>query len=194
MEIRPLKESDLALAKAFTDRTIGDNYYPASEWADIFKRSQKDGVQCTLVLEDAGQIKGVRITYPPGNWQKGKGKGLSPQHWGVQFGDVAYFQSIFVDPELMGEGWGGKLSRAAIEILKTLNAKAIVTHSWKESPKNSSRKYLEGMGFKMIAAHPLYWHEVDYKCTRCGKPCMCTAEEMILKLDSKELKQTGGKK
>ena len=194
MEIRPLKESDLALAKAFTDRTIGENYYSAAEWSEIFKRSQKDGEQCTLVLEDDGKIRGVRITYPPGNWQKGKGKGLNPQNWGVPFADVAYFQSIFVDPDLMGGGWGGKLSRAALEILKKLKTKAVVTHSWKESPKNSSRKYLEAMGFKLIASHPLYWHDVDYQCTRCGKPCVCTAEEMILKLDSKGVQQTGGEK
>jgi hypothetical protein len=34
---------------------------------DIYYRSQKNGCQCTLVLEDAGRcIRGVRITSPPG--------------------------------------------------------------------------------------------------------------------------------
>ena len=32
----------------------------------------------------------------------------------------------------------------------------------------------------IIENYPEYWKEVDYDCTRCGKPCVCTAEEMYL--------------
>ena len=42
-----------------------------------------------------------------------------------------------------------------------------------------SGRYLRAMGFELVKAHPLYWNKVDYVCTRCGKPCVCTAEEMI---------------
>lgn len=184
MQIRPLEISDLKAAKAFTDATIGANYYSESEWEEIFRKSMKDGRQCTLVLaDDSSLIRGVRITYPPGNWQKGKGKGLHPEKWGVALEHVAYFQSIFLDPQITGGGWGRKMSLRAIEILRELKAHAIVTHSWKESPNDSSGRYLRSLGFEMVATHPLYWHDVDYHCAGCGKkPCVCTAEEMILKL------------
>jgi len=29
-----------------------------------------------------------------------------------------------------------------------------------------------------VIEHPLYWIDVDYECTRDGKPCRCTAIEM----------------
>lgn len=183
MQIRPMRPTDAAAVKEFTDRAIGTNYYSVEELEEIYQKSLKNDVEFTLVLEDKGQIKAVRITYPPGNWQKGKGKGLSPESWQVPFEEVAYFQSLFVDETLTGQGWGKKLSLAAIDLLKTAGvAKAIVTHSWKESPHDSSGKYLRGLGFRLVASHPFYWKEVDYVCTRCGKPCLCTAEEMILKL------------
>ncbi len=183
MTIRPFTLDDVEKVRLFTDRAIGTNYYAADELREIYKKSLKNGQECTLVLEDEkGDVRGVRITYPPGNWQKGKGKGLNPAKWQVPLEETAYFQSLFVDPALTGEGWGKKLSFAAIEILKKLKAKAIVTHSWKESPHDSSGRYLRSLGFRLVATHPLYWKEVDYVCTRCGKPCLCTAEEMILYL------------
>lgn len=82
----------------------------------------------------------------------------------------------------MNQGWGKRMSLQAIELLKEAGAQAIATHSWKESPQDSSGKYLRSLGFRSVALHPFYWKEVDYICTRCGKPCLCTAEEMILKL------------
>lgn len=182
MIIRPMQTQDIPAIRAFTDMAIGTNYYSEEELKDIFQKSILNGVCCTLVLEDAGKMFGIRITYPQGNWQKGKGKGLSPAEWKVPQKDVAYFQSLFIHPELTGKGWGKKMSLHAIELLKKLGAKAIVTHSWKESPEDSSGRYLRGMGFRLVATHPLYWKDVDYVCTRCGKPCLCTAEEMILKL------------
>jgi predicted N-acetyltransferase YhbS len=183
MQIRPFTLADIEKVRRFTDRAIGTNYYSADELKEIYKKSLKNGQECTLVLEDEkGEIRGVRITYPPGNWEKGKGKGLNPQLWQSKLEETAYFQSLFVDPALTGDGWGKKLSFEAIEILRKLNAKAIVTHSWKESPHDSSGRYLRALGFRLVATHPFYWKEVDYVCTRCGKPCLCTAEEMILNL------------
>ncbi len=188
LEIRPLTLEDLPAVKSFTDRAIGDGYYSLPELEKIHQQSlfhagQKDQKMLTLVLSTPEkQIFGVRITYPPGQWSHGKGKGLNPGSWPHPLSETAYFQSLFIDPELTAHGWGKKLSLKAMEALLQIHAKGIVCHSWKESPHDSSGRYLRGLGFQVIATHPLYWKEVDYTCTRCGKPCLCTAEEMYLDL------------
>jgi predicted N-acetyltransferase YhbS len=182
LKIRPIGHQDIAKVKQFTDRAIGTNYYSESELEDIFNRSKDSKQTYTLVLTDDldNEILGIRITYPPGNWQHGKGKGLTPNSWTQPIGKTAYFQSLFVDPALTGQGWGRKLSLVALRLLQDSGAKAVVTHSWKESPNDSSGKYLRALGFQLIATHTLYWHDVDYVCTRCGnQKCVCTAEEMI---------------
>lgn len=180
MTIRPLTKQDIPAIKAFTDRTIGANYFSEPELEDILARSEKNNVTCSFGLfDEEGRIRGVRITYPPGNWTHGKGKGLSPSLWKVDLKDLGYFQSLFIDPLLMGQGWGKKLSLQSLEVLKNLGAKAVLCHSWKESPHDSSGRYLRSLGFQLVAVHPHYWKEVDYQCPRCGKPCLCTAEEMI---------------
>lgn len=184
MEIRALRHEDLPLVKAFCDRAIGANYYTLSELEKIFAQSSANGVMCSYLLEDEGQVRGIRFTYPPGQWKHGKGTGLNPQLWRIPLSEAAYFQSLFVDMNLAGQGWGSRLSHASIETLKSLKTKAIVAHSWKESPNDSSGRYLRGLGFQFVAAHPLYWKDVNYNCTRCLKPpCQCTAEEMIKYLD-----------
>ncbi len=183
MKIRSFKLSDVSQLKEFTDQAIGVNYYSTEELTDFYQRSIKSGQECSLILEDADfKIRGVRITFPPGQWQHGKGHGLSPKLWGISQSQVAYFQSLFIDANVTGQGWGKKMSLTAIDILKNLGAKAIVTHSWKQSPHDSSGKYLRSLGFQSIALHLLYWKDVDYVCPQCGKPCLCTAEEMILLL------------
>src|SRR5690606_15188381 len=118
----------------------------------------------------------------PGKWNKGKGSKLSPHLWKVPIDRVGYFQSLFLHPNVTGQGWGQKLSLAAAQVMKQLKAEAIVCHSWVESPNNSSSRYLLKMGFQPVTRYPHYWIDVDYECTRCGKPCVCTAEEMILYL------------
>lgn len=180
MRIRPFTAGDIQGIKVFTDRAIGENYYSVDELNDILRRSTKDGRVASLVLEDApGQFFGVRITYPPGNWSHGKGKGLNPDLWRAPLEETAYFQSLFIDLSLTGQGWGRKMSEASLELLKEFGTRAVVCHSWKESPNDSSGRYLRALGFELVATHPLYWKDVDYVCTRCGKPCLCTAEEMI---------------
>jgi len=185
--IRPLEELDLSAVKEFTDRAIGHGYYSTEEILRIFEQSKfvdKSGHESmlTLVLAEGRKIYGVRITYPPGKWTHGKGKGLSVKKWPHDLKDTAYFQSLFIDPEITAQGWGKKLSLKAIEALKKIHTLGIVCHSWKESPHDSSGRYLRGLGFTLVATHPEYWKEVDYECTRCGKPCHCTAEEMYLDL------------
>jgi hypothetical protein len=183
--IEELKLSDLSALKQFTDREIGSGYYSQTELDDIFRRSQKNGRMCSFLLKKDGEIFGVRFTYPPGNWSHGKGDGLSPAQWPFPMKDTAYFQSLFLSDRVQGAGWGGRLSAKSIEVLKDIGAKGIVCHSWKESPNNSSTKYLEKMGFQKIKEHPRYWQHVNYNCTRCGTPpCQCTAVEMYLKLEA----------
>lgn len=185
--IREMTKGDIPQLKSFTDRAIGEGYYSIAELEEILERStDKHGQVFTLVLEMQGEIQGVRITYPPGKWESGKGKGLTISQWPHALNETAYFQSLFLSPKLTGEGLGKKLSLRAIEKLKMIGAKGVVCHSWKESPHDSSGKYLRSLGFQLIATHPLYWHEVDYSCTRCGRPCLCTAEEMYLDLQKKE--------
>lgn len=192
-QITPLEKADLAELKHFTDAAIGKGYYSESELENIFERSQaKDSNgkshMCSFLLKEAGHIVGVRFTYPPGMWVHGKGsglnKGLTQKLWPHPQEQTGYFQSLFLADSVRGSGWGSKLSGRAIEELKSLGATGVVCHSWKESPDNSSSRYLEKMGFKAIAEHALYWKDIDYNCTRCGKPpCQCTAIEMYLRLD-----------
>ncbi len=185
IHIRPFRMDDLEAIRRFTDQEIGVGYYSATEISDIFKRSQKDGVMCSFLLEDdLGGIKGVRISYPAGGWTKGKGKGLNPQLWPHPFEQTAYFQSLFLSSDLQGQGWGGKASQKSMEALRETGALGIVCHSWKESPNGSSSRYLQKLGFQLIAEHPQYCKEVPYNCTRCGSPpCLCTAQEMYLNLE-----------
>ncbi len=183
--IQPLQEANLSGLRQFTDREIGAGYYSAVEIEEIFQRSQKNGVMFTLILtSQAGEILGVRITYPPGQWQKGKGQGLKPELWPHSLQDTAYFQSLFLAESIRGQGWGGNLSTAALKILKTAGTLGVVCHAWKESPQNSSARYLQKLGFTTIAEYPDYWKDVPYNCTRCLKPpCRCTAVEMYLDLE-----------
>lgn len=185
IHMRPFQLDDLESIREFTDREIGQGYYSMAEIEDIFRRSQKNGVMCSYLLETKDKdIKGVRISYPPGQWQKGKGHGLHPDRWPHSLEDTAYFQSLFLASDLQGQGWGGKLSREAARALRQVGAKGIVCHSWKESPNNSSNRYLQKLGFELIAEHPKYWKDVPYNCTRCGTPpCQCTAQEMYLNLE-----------
>lgn len=182
--IRPLRKNDLIAVKDFTDLTIGENYYSSSELSEIFERSRLRDQMCTLLLCEGQDIRGIRITYPPTKWTHGKGDGLSPEHWPYGLNDTAYFQSLFVAKELTGQGYGRQLSIKSIEILQALGAKGIVCHSWRESPNGSSGRYLRALGFQLIKQHPLYWNKVNYTCTRCGNPCLCTAEEMYLVISS----------
>ena len=181
MHIRELKHSDIEKVKAFTDLSIGKNYFSAEELKQSFEKSSLNGIMCSFVLvDDLENIHGLRLAYPPGKWEKGKGNGLSSHLWRVPREKVAYFQSLFLSDSAQGLGFGPKLSEAAISAFKELKAEAIVTHAWKESPNNSSVKYLTRFGFESVAVHPLYWNDIDYECSLDGKPCRCTAEEMIL--------------
>ena len=180
MHIRDLKLSDIEKVKTFTDFAIGKNYFSIDEMKSNFENSSLNGVMCSFVLVDDNEnIMGLRLAYPPGKWNKGKGNRLRSDLWKVAIEKVAYFQSLFLSDEAQGLGFGPLLSEAAILAFKKLGAEAVVTHAWKESPNNSSIRYLGRFGFQSVATHPEYWIDVDYECSLDGKPCRCTAEEMI---------------
>lgn len=180
--IREFKPDDIAAVKAFTDEQIGLNYYSLDELKDAQKRSLKNGITTSFILENEGLVHGLRLAYAPGQWSHGKGSKLRPDLWCCGLEHMGYFQSLFLSQSAQGHGWGPKMSQKSIEAIKKLGAKAILTHCWKESPKNGSFKYLSKVGFKTIVEHPNYWIDLDYVCTRDGKPCRCTAIEMQLEL------------
>lgn len=185
MQIKPYLEKDVSAVKKFTDAQIGEGYYSLDEQIQNQKKSvSKTGEISSFILFNplTEQIHGLRLAFPPGNWAHGKGNKLRPDLWPFKLEEAAYFQSLFLSTEAQGYGWGPKLSDLSIAIFKKLGAKSIVTHCWKESPNNSSLRYLKKMGFVSVIEHPLYWIDVDYVCTRDGKPCRCTAIEMYLKL------------
>jgi ribosomal protein S18 acetylase RimI-like enzyme len=182
--LRELKGSDFEGVLTFTDTHIGRNYFSEEKLKKLFKASHRNNVNCSFVLEDSEGIKGLRLTFPPGQWSaewidRDTRQPTHPELWQTPADHVAYFQSLFIASQYQGEGWGERLSMASIENLKKLGARAVVCHSWDESPYNSSRKYLLKLGFQPLVSIPHYWKMIDYECTRCGQPCLCTATEMI---------------
>ena len=184
MKIVPFLEKYVSSAKKFADRAIGENYFSEEDLVQAIERSSKAGLNASFVLlNDSDDVMGFRLSYPPGKWMNLKSKSkICPELWKVAPEDMAYFQSIFLDKSIHRGGWGQKLSTRSLEVLKEMGAKGVVCHSWKESPNNSSMRYLEKMGFQALKEHENYWKEVDYICVRCGKPCLCTATEMVFYL------------
>ncbi|MGZ3726965.1 MAG: GNAT family N-acetyltransferase [Pseudobdellovibrio sp.] len=187
MYIREFLATDIEAVKKFTDTAVGLGYYSVEELIENQKKSvAASGEICSFVLvkehETESKVYGLRLAFPPGNWDHGKGGQLRPDLWPTPLEKTAYFQSLFVSAELQGQGWGPKLSAESIKVFKKLGALGIVAHCWKESPNNSSQRYLLNIGFKPLVEHPDYWVNVNYVCTRDGYPCHCTAIEMHLPL------------
>jgi ribosomal protein S18 acetylase RimI-like enzyme len=183
MRIRELKSQDLETVLSFADKQIGQDYFTEAKLQRIIQASEKDGVMCSFVLEDVDGIQAIRLTYPPGQWlDRDSRQPIHPQLWKVPLEQTAYFQSLFLSGRYAGQGWGQRLSMASIENLRKLKTQAVVCHSWDESPFNSSRRYLDRLGFQAVISIPNYWKCIDYECTRCGRPCECTATEMVLYL------------
>lgn len=177
LTIRPLTASDAATIKTFTDTWIGLNYYGEGELEHYLEQSK--GCSLGAFAED-GELGAIRISLAPGTWMEELGRGLTPQAWDVAPDEMGYFKSLFVAGKFQAKGLGRKLSLESIELLKKCGAKAVLCHSWLESPNNSSQRYLNNLGFKEIARFPKFWYPIDYECTRCGpKRCVCTAVEMV---------------
>lgn len=182
--IRPMEKKDLESVRLFTDKWIGDNYFSLDELEMIFDWSQYQGRVSSFVAWDGETMAGARLTHAPGVWINSKTRGLSPERWSVEPDKTAYFKSLFVSGDYQQKGIGKSLSEKSMAVLKDMGAKAILCHSWLESPGNSSQRYLQKMGFEEVREHPKFWFPIDYECTRCSpERCVCTAMEMIKYLD-----------
>lgn len=179
--------ADAEVVSRLADRLAGIDYYPPELVRAYVERACTPSATTAYVAEQDGRMVAFRFAFPPGRWSAGRGRGLTPERWPHPLSATAYFQSCFVDPTCMGLGLGGALAELALRDLRALGARAVVAHSWKESPHDSSRRYLGRLGFMLVAEHPGYWGEVDYLCSGCQtRPCTCTALEMVLDLDSVE--------
>ena len=183
MEFVPLHSQYLDSIIELSDREIGTSYYCISDLKEQLYRSSYKDEQLSVLVFERGELIGFRLTAAPGKWDHGRGKGLSPHLWPYPLAKAAYFQSCFVSGNYTGRGIGKQLSLVCIEKLRALDIPMVVAHSWKESPHNSSFRYLSALGFKAVAEYPDYWREVDYECALDGKPCRCTAIEMVLDLN-----------
>jgi hypothetical protein len=183
--IKEFTLADVDAVKKFTDQQIGEGYYSIQELQENLKKSvSRTGEISSFVLIDTEthEVRGLRLAYPPGAWAHGKGSKLRSDLWPFKLEKAGYFQSLFLAKDVQGGGWGPQLSKKSMDIFRKLGAEGIITHCWKESPNNSSFRYLDKVGFKTVVEHPNYWIDVDYVCTRDGKPCRCTAIEMYLRL------------
>jgi len=177
--IREMRGEDASEVVKFADRWIGLGYFNHADILDYLDRSEKDGHVSSLVAFCGGELAAIRITLAPGKWID-LGLDVCPEKWGVEEESVGYFKSLFVAKKYQQKGLGRKLSKASMEKLVQMGAKAVVCHSWLESPDNSSQLYLKSMGFSAVKNYPLFWHDVGYFCTGCEKrKCVCSAVEMV---------------
>lgn len=188
VDVRRMAPTDATAVAALADRLIGDGYYPAETILADLERSRVGDRALCYVAESNDRLVGFRITFPPGQWSSGRGTGLTPAAWPAPLDRAGYFQSCFVDRSMTGHGIGRRLSSMALADLAECGAELVVGHVWKESPHNSSLRYVTRLGFRPVAEHPRYWAEVDYLCSGCRqRPCLCTAIEVIRPLDRDEI-------
>ncbi|MEC9073014.1 MAG: GNAT family N-acetyltransferase [Myxococcota bacterium] len=187
IRIRRMEEADVDGVSLLADRLVGSSYYTPDLVREYRRRSSAGHDVFSYVAETTdGELVAFRFVLPAGRWSGGRGKGLSPERWPADLSDTAYFQSCFVDDRCMGKGIGRRLAWQAMDDLKRAGTRAVVAHSWKESPHGSSLRYLTRLGFQPVAEHLEYWKEVDYVCRRCGEPCLCTAIEVVMDLEAWE--------
>lgn len=184
VRVREMREADAPAIAALAQRVIGPGYYPEATVLEYLERSTlHPGPRvCSHVAVEGERLAGFRFAFPPGRWSTGRGVGLHVERWPAPLERAAYFQSIYLDPDFTGRGLGRRLSERSLAVLAELGAEVVVAHSWKESPHNSSLRYLTKLGFVPVAEIPDYWAEVDYVCVLDGSPCRCTAVEVILSL------------
>lgn len=187
LAIKPLETNDLPQVLKLADETIGQGYFSFEELQEIYELSLTPKGSCSFVLIDTltQKVFGLRLTYPPGAWhqkEKFSDGRLAVNLWPSRPEKTAYFQSLFIHPLVQKMGWGPKLTEASIQVLKQVGTVAIICHSWKESPNNSSYRYLEKAGFRTLKEHKAYWSQVDYECPVCSRPCHCNAFEMVKEL------------
>ena len=184
--LRVMDNADAQAVSELADLLVGQGYYPPTMVCEYIQKATTADITTAYVALDPHQIVAFRFVFPPGSWDAGRGRGLCPDQWPAPMERAAYFQSCFVHHAHMGRGLGRRLAMRAIDDLHRCGAQIVVAHSWKESPHGSSFRYLSRLGFEPVQEHPRYWSEVDYICQLDGKPCQCTAIEMVLNLQDEE--------
>lgn len=180
IEIKNFDLDDIPEVKLFTDQWIGDNYFSHEDLEIVLMLSCWKDLNASFVARVNGELAGVRLTYAPGTWLDQTRPGLTPEFWQVSAKYVAYFKSLFIAEKFQQMGIGKRLSAKSIEVLLKQGAKAIICHSWIQSPGNSSQIYLDRMGFRPVKEHLRFWYPIDYECPVCSpERCECTALEMI---------------
>ena len=180
-QISPLTANLWPQVVALADRNIGRGYLTKEAMSFFLNLSTDKGKNVSFVLVDSDQnVHGLRLTFAPGKWLKSMNAKTHPELWRSSPLATAYFKTILIDETLRGKGLGPQMTAASIAVLKELGTEAIVCHSWKESPNNSSQKYLITAGFEPLHDIPNFWQDVDYECVICQpQTCSCTAVEMI---------------
>ncbi len=180
MEIIDFNPRYFSKVISFCDEWIGKDYFSKDDLSLIYESSIVGGLNCSFLAVEDGEIAGVRLCHAPNQFPKNLLTKCTPKKWKVSLGEAGYFKSLFISKRFQGKGIGSKLSRLSLQKFEEMGAKAVVCHSWLESPGNSSQKYLLKFGMEPVADHPNYWADVDYLCSGCQKkPCICTAREMI---------------
>lgn len=184
IKIRPLSFEDFNKVIDFANEYIGKNYFSQKDLERILQLSSKNNQVSSLLAFAGENLVAIRLSFMPGNWQVDDAMEIREDLWPYSLQEMGYFKSLFVSSELQGKGLGIKLSRKSLEILKSQGAKGVVTHSWMQSPGNSSYKYLKKLGFEDIRDVPNAWSHIDYDCVVCAPSrCYCSAKEMVLKLE-----------
>ena len=175
----PFEEKYLDAVRNFSDQWIGKDYYKDDELLNIVKFSKIGSKSASILAWHNSSIIGIRLTYAPGNLD------ISKNEFKCSPNKIGYFKSLFISKDFQNKGLGKQLSKISIETLKEMGAKAVLCHSWLESPNNSSQVYLNKMGFEPIKEHKKFWYNINYECPRCSPGrCVCTAIEMIKYLES----------
>ena len=181
--LEPLNTKHIEPFLEFSDKYIGKNYFNKDNFETQIKLSHLNSLNSSFVILTSDlQFIGLRITYSPGLWQnyintQFLGQLKIPNH------KVGYFKSLFIHPDYQGKNIGPYLSNSSLNVLKEMGCTHVVSHSWLESPNNSSVKYLERYGFKQLGVIKNFWKDVDYLCSGCNLTnCQCTAVEMILEI------------
>lgn len=188
--ISPMEERHINAILQFTDRWIGENYFSENDVLRMIRESRAPvpeignrEVSASCLAWQGENLVGIHIALAPGKWEKGHTPFLMHQ-WPVKGIEVAYFKSLFVHGDYRGIGIGQRLNELSTIVLMQQGAKGIVTHSWLESPDNSSQRYMLKNGFVEIGRHSLFWNVQGYHCVRCKpEPCQCTAVEMFKRID-----------
>jgi ribosomal protein S18 acetylase RimI-like enzyme len=179
--IRPISVFDIQKIVDFADQWIAENYYKKSQLRALLMKGVREDVNASFVALDKNKIIGFGLAFAPSEWITQDDEfNLSSHLWNVPSDDVAYLKNLVVDKNYQGLGIGRAILDKTTQAVKDMGAKAIVCHSWVESPKNTSRKYFDKMNFKPVNLHDNFWYFKDYICAKYSpRKCDCSACEMI---------------